>query len=75
MGMGVVNLFATLPQVLEIWVGKNATGVSSFSWGYYSFFSTVLLLYGIVHREKPIIVTYTGAVILYSAIFVGSLFY
>jgi uncharacterized protein with PQ loop repeat len=73
--MGVVNLAATLPQVLDIWVGKNASGVSSLSWGYYSLFSTVLLFYGIAHHEKPIIATYLGAVVLYSAIFVGSIIY
>ena len=73
--MGVVNLFATLPQVLEIWSGKNASGVSSISWGYYSAFSLVLLMYGLVHKEKPIVITYTGAVILYAAIFIGSVVY
>lgn len=73
--MGVVNLAATLPQVLDIWIGKNASGVSSLSWGYYSCFSIVLLFYGIVHKERPIIATYTGAVILYSAIFIGSIIY
>ena len=73
--MGIVNLFATMPQVLEVWQGKDASGVSTLSWGYYSLFSAVLLLYGIVHREKPIIVTYVGAVILYAAVFVGSIVY
>lgn len=73
--MGVINLFATLPQVLDIWVGQNASGVSSLSWGYYATFTAVLLLYGLAHREWPIIATYTGGVLLYSAIFVGSILY
>jgi len=73
--MGIANLFATLPQVLVIWTGKDASGVSSYSWGYYALFSIVFLSYGILHKEKPIIASYTGSVILFSAIFVGSLLY
>lgn len=71
--MGAVNLLATLPQVIDVWYFQNAAGVSSFSWGYYSAFSVVLLLYGFAHKAMPIIATYFGAVLLYTAIFVGSL--
>jgi len=73
--MGVANLFATLPQVFVIWTDKNAAGVSSYSWGYYALFSVVFLTYGILHREKPIIASYMGNVVLFSAIFVGSILY
>ncbi len=66
--MGVINLFATMPQVYTIWHNQDASGVSSLSWGYYSVFSAVLLFYGIVHREKPIIATYAGAAVLYTAL-------
>lgn len=73
--MGIVNIFATLPQVLDIWVGKDASGVSSLSWGYYSLSAITLLIYGFMHKEKPIVATYFGASLLYCAIFVGSLVY
>lgn len=64
-----------MPQVYTIWQNKDASGVSSLSWGYYSVFSTVLLFYGIVHQEKPIIATYAGAAALYAAVFIGSVIY
>jgi uncharacterized protein with PQ loop repeat len=73
--MGVINLIATMPQVISVWHGKDAAGVSSLSWGYYSLFGIVLITYGIVHSQKPIIATYVGSTALYSAVFVGSLLY
>lgn len=73
--MGILNLFATMPQVYSIWHGKDAAGVSTLSWGYYTVFTAVLLLYGWVHGAKPIIAIYAGSVILYGAIFIGSIIY
>jgi uncharacterized protein with PQ loop repeat len=73
--LGIANVFATLPQVAKVWGEQSAEGLSSISWGYYTIFSFALLIYGIVHKEKPIILTYIGSTILYAAIFVGSLVY
>lgn len=73
--MGIANIFATLPQVLTIWVGRDATGVSSLSWAYYSLFGLVLLSYGLLHGEKPIIATYAGSTVLYIAVLTGSIKY
>lgn len=72
---GFLNVFATLPQVLTIYTHQAASGVSAFSWGYYTLFSALLLIYGFVHKEKPIIITYLGSSILYMLIFIGSLLY
>jgi len=73
--LGILNVAATLPQALVIWTEQSAAGVSSISWGYYTVFSAALLIYGLVHRAKPIIITYIGSTILYFVIFVGSLVY
>jgi uncharacterized protein with PQ loop repeat len=73
--LGVINIFATLPQVLQIWIGQDASGVSVISWSYYTFFSFMLFLYGLVHREKPIIITYSFSFILYGLIAFGALTY
>ena len=73
--LGVVNIIATLPQVLLIWTEKSADGISVLSWGYYTFFAAMLLVYGILHREKPIIVNYTGGTILYGLVLIGAILY
>jgi len=75
LALGAINLFATLPQVVEVWVNQNAAGVSSISWGYYAFFNLVMLLYGVAHKAKPIIITYAGSTTLYTIVFIGSLVY
>jgi uncharacterized protein with PQ loop repeat len=73
--LGIGNIIATLPQVIEIFANKDASGVSSISWGYYTFFYIILTFYGVVHKEKPLIITYAGGTVLFAVIFAGSLLY
>lgn len=73
--VGVFNAVATIPQVLQIWIGQDATGVSLVSWLYYTFGSTMFLIYGIIHKELPIIVNYSIAIVLYALVVIGTLMY
>lgn len=73
--VGILNAVATIPQVLQIWIGQDASGVSVVSWSYYAFGSVMFLLYGIIHKEIPIIVNYSAAMVLYILIVLGTLMY
>ncbi|MDB5161762.1 MAG: hypothetical protein JWM52_270 [Candidatus Saccharibacteria bacterium] len=73
--VGILNAVATIPQVLQIWIGQDATGVSLISWSYYTFGSVMFLIYGLIHRELPIIVNYSIALMLYALIVIGTLIY
>jgi MtN3 and saliva related transmembrane protein len=73
--LGALNAVATLPQVLEIWIGQDASGVSLISWSYYCFYATMFLIYGFIHKELPIIVAYSLALALYILIVIGTLIY
>lgn len=73
--LGICNIIATLPQVIQIWVSQDASGISLVSWGYYSFFACMLLIYGIIHKEKPIIINYTGGTILFTLVWLGAFIY
>lgn len=73
--VGLLNAVATIPQVLQIWIGQDASGISLISWSYYTFGSTMFLLYGIIHKEIPIIVNYSAALVLYALIVLGTLMY
>lgn len=73
--LGVINIIATFPQVIQIWVYQDAGGISLLSWGYYSFFAAMLLIYGIIHRDVPIIVNYVGGTILFSLVWLGAFIY
>ena len=65
----------TIPQVLDIWVGKDASGVSGFTWATYIFTDIFWLVYGFLHREKPIILSSVIWISMQILIVVGTLLY
>lgn len=65
----------TLPQVLKIWIYKSASDVSLFTWGPYLVFAAIWLWYGILHKDKPLIVLNGGLVAVNVAIIVGILLF
>lgn len=67
---GLGPLF-TIPQLMRVWIEKNADGLSLITWMAYSVFSFVWLLYGIAHKEKPIIFANAMHMILNTIIVIG----
>jgi len=65
----------TLPQLFDIYIGKNASGVSGITWLAYIFTSAIWLTYGVIHKEKIILVNGMLGVILGALIFLGTLIY
>jgi uncharacterized protein with PQ loop repeat len=61
---GILVPAFTIPQLLEIWIHKEAGGVSLLTWSSYLLFSLFWTVYGIVHREKPIILMYASQALL-----------
>ena len=60
----------TIPQILKIWVHKNAAGVSVISWSAYMIVAISWLMYGIVHKERPII--FSNCMWLFLEVFIVS---
>jgi MtN3 and saliva related transmembrane protein len=73
--IGVLGPIMTLPQVFKIWVEKNATGVSLISWSAYLIIASIWLIYGVIHKEKPIIVNYGAWIVFHSSVIVGIILY
>jgi len=73
--VGVVGPLMTLPQVFKIWIGQNATGVSAISWIAYLITAIFWMIYGVIHKEKPIIVTYFLWIILDVLVIAGAVIY
>jgi uncharacterized protein with PQ loop repeat len=73
--VGVFGPIMTIPQLSKIWIYKNASGVSAVSWTAYLIAAIFWLIYGILHKEKPIILTYSLWIILEAFIVVGTLIY
>jgi len=51
------GVVANIPQLTEIWIHKRIEGVSVITWIGFLLGSSFWLLYGIIHKEKPIIIT------------------
>lgn len=73
--VGIVVPIMTVPQFLKIWVDKNAQGISLISWVTYAIASLFWAVYGVMHKEKPIILTSSLLLILDAFIVVGAIIY
>jgi len=73
--VGAFGIIMTLPQLMKIWVDKNASGVSAVSWSAYLVAAIFWLLYGYLHREKQLIIIYSCWVFLDIVIITGTLLY
>ncbi len=72
---GVLTPAFTLPQLYEIYAHHDASGVSLITWSAYLVLSIFWMLYGIVHKEKPIILMYFSQAFLQIFIVWGIVIY
>ncbi len=73
--IGALGPLSTLPQIYTIFAHKNAAGVSAFSWFAYFLFSIVWVVYGVVHKEKAIIFTYSLWILMNGLVALGAIIY
>jgi uncharacterized protein with PQ loop repeat len=69
--LSVLTMIMTVPQILTIWVGGNADGVSLASWASYLFTACLWFVYGIQKRDKTIYLACVGWVLLDAAVVIG----
>lgn len=74
-GMSVFTMLMTIPQVLTIWVGHQAGGVSILSWSAYLTSAVLWLWFGMHQRDKNIYLPCAGWIALDSAVIVGAVIY
>ncbi len=73
--VGIVGPTMAIPQLLEIWIKKNAASVSLLSWVGFLCVSIFWLTYGLMHKEKPIILSSSLWIFFYSLIVSGIIIY
>ena len=73
--VAVIGPIMALPQLLDVYLTHNAENISFISWGSWAFFNLFWLAYGIVHKEKPIIVTYILWFLMNFSVAIGILLY
>lgn len=67
-------LFAA-PQAWKIWSQHNAGGVSLITYVGFLFINITWIIYGFLHKEKPVIILYCSLFVVNSIITVGRLLY
>ncbi|MCD4666507.1 hypothetical protein K8R47_01705 [archaeon] len=73
--LAIVGPLINAPQVFRIFDLKNAGGLSIVTWSLYAIFDIPWVIYGIVHKEKPIVIGYTLWFFTNILIIVGILMY
>jgi uncharacterized protein with PQ loop repeat len=71
----VVTMLMTVPQVLAIWLSRNAGGVSLVSWVAYLFSACLWFVYGLRKRDPTIYLACVGWILLDVAVVVGTIIY
>ena len=74
-GMSIFTMLMTVPQVLTIWVGHEAAGVSVLSWSAYLLSAILWFWYGLQKRDRNIYLPCVGWVGLDAAVIAGALLY
>ncbi len=72
---GVIGPFTVLPQTYSIFHTKSATGVSLATWLLIFIVTFPWVLYGMAHKDKSIIVSFTLWEIVNLSVVVGVLIY
>ncbi len=62
-------------QIIKIWTNKSALGLSIISWTGFCIFSFIWLIYGIIHKEKSIIMLNIGLITTQMFIIAGIIIY
>ena len=70
---GILLPILTLPQAYNVVVSRQTAGVSLLTWSFYLFASVLFAVFGIIHKEKLLIITYVPFVFIEAAIVIGLL--
>jgi uncharacterized protein with PQ loop repeat len=73
--MSVFTMLMTIPQVLTIWIGQQAAGVSIFTWSAYLVSAILWLWFGIQKSDKNIYLPCVGWIVLDLAVIIGVIIY
>ena len=73
--MSVFTMIMTVPQVLAIWVGQQAAGVSILSWSAYLASALLWLWFGIRQRDRNIYLPCLGWIALDGSVIAGAVVY
>jgi uncharacterized protein with PQ loop repeat len=68
-----VEPIATIPQIVQIWGAHNTAGVSLMTWVFYTLTSGIWLAYGIIQKDRVLIISGAAWVISQGCVVLGLL--
>ena len=73
--MSIATMLMTIPQVMTIWLGHHAAGVSVVSWSAYLVSAMLWFWHGLKQHDKNIYLPCVGWIALDAAVIVGAVIY
>jgi len=73
--IAIIGPLSTIPQIVKIYWYQNAIGVSKLTFSFYAFFDVPWIIYGIIHKEKPIVLAYSLWFLANMIIVIGTILY
>jgi uncharacterized protein with PQ loop repeat len=73
--MSVFTMLMTIPQVLTIWIGQQAAGVSILSWSAYLVSAILWFWFGMQKKDKNIYLPCVGWIVLDLGVITGVIIY
>jgi MtN3 and saliva related transmembrane protein len=73
--IAVVSPLMSLPQVYSIYASQSAGSLSLLSWSSWALFNLPWIVYGFVHKQKPIVVMYILWFLMNMSIVLGIILY
>lgn len=71
----IVSPIMTIPQIYIVWTQRSAKGLSLAAWSTYLIVAVVWLVYGMVHKDRAIIVNSFLFVVVHSMVVLGILIF
>ena len=73
--IGLMGPIMTIPQLMNVWMDHQVKGLAVVSWIAYTIIGFFWVVYGVVHKEKPIVFVNTGWILVNGATAVGILLF
>ncbi|MFH1836308.1 MAG: hypothetical protein ABH851_08985 [Methanobacteriota archaeon] len=73
--LAFITPLTNVPQLLKIWVHKNAAGVSAISWTLFSILSVFWFVYAVLKKDRTLTIMFFLLMIIQAAIALGAILY
>ncbi len=73
--VALVEPLMTLPQVYDVWIRRETSGVSLTTWSFFTFTAVVWFFYGIQIKNTPIVISSALWIVVEGSIVAGVLIY